>query len=75
MRVDQRCVGVGGLSRLRTLITSTEIDIVEREAHGDHHEGGLTCRQCVSLMREVLSIIWYESRREVIADGQHKNYA
>ena len=32
-------------------------------------------QQCVSLMRKVLSIIWYESRREVIADGQHKNYA
>ena len=23
-------------------------------------------------MRKVLSIIWYENRREVIGDGQHK---
>ena len=29
-----------GLSRLRTLITSTEIDIITRGAHGDRHEGG-----------------------------------
>ena len=33
----------------------------------------LTRRQCVSSMRKVPSIIWYESRREVIAVGQHKN--
>ena len=32
-------------------------------------------QQCVSLMRKVLWIIWYENQREVIADGQHKNYA
>ena len=30
---------------------------------------------CVSSMRKVPSIIWYENRREVIAEGQHKNYA
>ena len=40
MRMDQRCVGVGGLSRLRTLITSTEINFIARRAHGDCHEGG-----------------------------------
>ena len=40
MRMDQRCVGVGGLSRLRTLVTPTEIDIVTRRAHGDRHEVG-----------------------------------
>ena len=28
------------LSRLRTLITSTEIDIITRRAHGDRREGG-----------------------------------
>ena len=28
---------------------------------------------CVSSMRKVPSIIWSESRQEVIADGQHKN--
>ena len=37
MRVDQRCLGVGALPRLRTF---EEIDIVARGAHGDHHEGG-----------------------------------
>ena len=30
---------------------------------------------CVSSMRKVPWIIWYESRREVIADEQHNNYA
>ena len=40
MRMDQRCVGVGGLSRLRTLITLTEINIIARRAHRDRHEGG-----------------------------------
>ena len=40
MRMDQRCVGVGGLSRLRTLITSMEINIFASRAHGDRHEGG-----------------------------------
>ena len=30
---------------------------------------------CVSSMRKVPWIIWYESRREVIADEQHKNCA
>ena len=33
MRMDQWCIGIGGLSRLRTLITSTEIDIVARRAY------------------------------------------
>ena len=77
MRMDRRCVGVGGLSRLRTLVTPTEIDIITRRAHGDRHGRGqpLTRPQCVSLMRKVLSKIWYENRREVIADGQHKKYA
>ena len=37
MRMDQRCVGVGGLSRLRTLVTPMEIDIITRRAHGDRH--------------------------------------
>ena len=37
---DQRRVGVGSLSRLRTLITSTEINIIARRADGDRHEGG-----------------------------------
>ena len=36
MRMDQWCIGVGGLSRLRTFITSAEIDIIARRAHGDH---------------------------------------
>ena len=40
MRMDQLCVGLGGLSRLRTLITSTDINIIARRAHGDRHEGG-----------------------------------
>ena len=40
MRMDQRCVGVGGLSRLRPLISSTEINIIARRAPGDRHEGG-----------------------------------
>ena len=40
MRMDQRCVGVGDLARLRTLITSTEINIIARRAYGDRHEGG-----------------------------------
>ena len=39
MMSDQRCVGVG-LSRLRTLVASTGIDIITRGAHGDRHEGG-----------------------------------
>ena len=30
---------------------------------------------CVSSMRKVPLIIWYESRRQVIADEQHNNYA
>ena len=29
------------------------------------------CHRC----EKCLSIIWYENRREVIADGQHRNYA
>ena len=36
MRMDQRCVGVGGLS----LMTSTEINVIARTTHGDRHEGG-----------------------------------
>ena len=40
MRMDQWCVGVGGLSRLRTFVTPTEIDIITRGAHSDRHEGG-----------------------------------
>ena len=40
MRMDQRCVGVGGLSRLRSIITSTEIDVITSGAHGVRHEGG-----------------------------------
>ena len=37
---DQWCIGVGGLSRLRAIVTSAEIDIVARRAYGDRHEGG-----------------------------------
>ena len=40
MRMDQWCVGVGGLSRLRTPITSTEFNIIARSAYGDRHESG-----------------------------------
>ena len=40
MRMDQRRVGVGGLSRLRTLNTSTEIKIIARRSNGDRHESG-----------------------------------
>ena len=58
----------------------TEIDIITRRAHGDRHEGRtafcrLTRPHCMSSMRKVLSITWYENRRGVSADGQHKNYA
>ena len=34
------CEGISGLSRLRTLVTPTEIDIITRRAHGDRPEGG-----------------------------------
>ena len=39
MRMDQWCVGAGGLSRLRTLVTPTEIDIITRrvEPKADSH--------------------------------------
>ena len=33
-------LGVGGPSRLRAIITSAEIDIIARRAHGDRHESG-----------------------------------
>ena len=31
---------VSGLSRLRSIITPTEINNITRRAHGDRHEGG-----------------------------------
>ena len=40
MRLDQWCVGVGGLSRLRVIVTSAEIDIIDRRAYGDRHQSG-----------------------------------
>ena len=40
MRMDQACVGVNGLSRLRTIVTPKEIDNTTRGAHGDRHESG-----------------------------------
>ena len=38
--MEQWCVGVGGLSRLRAIVTSAEIDIIARRAYGDRHESG-----------------------------------
>ena len=41
MRMDQWIIGIGGLSRLRVIVTSAEIDIVARRAYGDRHDSGL----------------------------------
>ena len=38
--MDQWCVGVSGLSGLRSIVTPTEINDITRRAHGDRHEGG-----------------------------------
>ena len=80
MRMDQWCVGVGGLSRPRTLFTTAEINILAVEPTGnvmmaDNHLQIDPFTVCVSSMRKVPSIIWVESRREVIADGQRNIYA
>ena len=40
MRMDQWCIGIGGLPRLRAIVTSAEIDIVARWAYCDRHESG-----------------------------------
>ena len=46
VRMDQQCVGVGGLSRLRSIVTPTEIDNITRRAHGDRHGGGQPFAGC-----------------------------
>ena len=56
------------LHRRKSISLPVEPTVTVRKA-----DSRLQVDQCVSSMRKVLSIIWYESRQEVIAGGQHKN--
>ena len=63
------------LHRRKSISLPVEPTVTVMKADSHLHIDPSTVCVCVSLMRKVLSIIWYENRREVTADGQHKNYA